>query len=117
LPSYVSTVEEYASVANFPVTGGGTVIYIALDTNLTYRWTGTQYVEIGDGNLNIGETSTTAYRGDRGKVAYDHSFITTGNPHNVKANEIFYDNSNSGLSNNTVQGVVDELVKFFEWAL
>jgi hypothetical protein len=34
--------------------------------------------------LVLGETSTTAYRGDRGKTAYDHSQITNGtNPHNT----------------------------------
>lgn len=30
----------------------------------------------------MGETSSTAYRGDRGKTAYDHSQLT-GNPHNT----------------------------------
>lgn len=36
--------------------------------------------------VDLGETSSTAYRGDRGKVAYDHS-QTTGNPHGTtKAN-------------------------------
>ena len=36
----------------------------------------------GGGGVELGETSTTAYRGDRGKQAYDHS-QTTGNPHNT----------------------------------
>lgn len=35
------------------------------------------------GSLQLGETSTTAYRGDRGKTAYDHSQIS-GNPHNTQ---------------------------------
>nr|WP_322624484.1 hypothetical protein [uncultured Flavobacterium sp.] len=40
----------------------------------------------GGGDLKLGETATTAYRGDRGKDAYDHS-KTEGNPHNTtKAN-------------------------------
>lgn len=30
----------------------------------------------GGGDLELGETSTTAYRGDRGKTAYDHSQAT-----------------------------------------
>ena len=42
-----------------------------LDSN-TYRWSGSQYVEISK-SLALGETETTAYRGDRGKVAYDHA--------------------------------------------
>lgn len=36
----------------------------------------------------LGETSTTAYRGDRGKTAYDHSQLTTGNPHSVTAAQV-----------------------------
>lgn len=37
----------------------------------------------GGGSLTLGETSTTAYRGDRGKIAYDHSQIDAANPHGV----------------------------------
>ena len=38
--------------------------------------------------VHLGETSVTAYRGDRGKTAYDHTFITTGNPHSVTQTEV-----------------------------
>ena len=72
LPSYVDDVVEYASISAFPATGESGKIYIALDTNKTYRWTGSVYVEISP-SLALGETSSTAYRGDRGKIAYDHS--------------------------------------------
>lgn len=72
LPSYVDDVLEYASVSAFPATGESGKIYVALDTNLTYRWGGSDYVEISP-SLALGETSSTAYRGDRGKTAYDHS--------------------------------------------
>ena len=37
--------------------------------------------------LALGETSSTAYRGDRGKIAYDHS-QTTGNPHGTTKTDI-----------------------------
>jgi hypothetical protein len=37
-------------------------------------------VVIGGGSLELGETDTTAYRGDRGKTAYDHSQGTHANP-------------------------------------
>lgn len=70
LPSYVDDVEEYASLSEFPATGESGKIYIALDTNLTYRWGGSTYVLISSA-LALGETSDTAYRGDRGKYAYD----------------------------------------------
>ena len=62
-------------------------IYIAEDVNKTYRWGGSSYVEIGGGGVALGETSSTAYRGDRGKVAYDHS-QSQGNPHNTTTSEI-----------------------------
>ena len=39
-------------------------------------------------SLALGETSSTAYRGDRGKTAYDHSQITTGNPHGTTATDV-----------------------------
>jgi hypothetical protein len=74
LPSYVDDVLEYTNLAGFPVTGENGKIYIALDTNLTYRWTGSVYGVL-DPSLALGETSTTAYRGDRGKTAYDHSQV------------------------------------------
>ena len=81
LPSYVDDVLEYPSRSDFPATGESGKIYVATDTNLTYRWSGSGYVEISP-SLALGETSATAYRGDRGKVAYDHSQVKDGsNPH------------------------------------
>ena len=72
LPSYVDDVVEYDSLSEFPATGEAGKIYVAKDTNKTYRWGGSDYVEISE-SLALGETSTTAYRGDRGKAAYDDS--------------------------------------------
>jgi hypothetical protein len=46
LPSYVDDVLEYANLAAFPVTGETSKIYVAKDTNKTYRWSGSVYVEI-----------------------------------------------------------------------
>ena len=54
-------------------------------------WDGTNWtpatLDAGSG-LELGETSSTAYRGDRGKTAYDHSQVTTGNPHGTTAGDI-----------------------------
>ena len=72
LPSYVDDVLEYASLSQFPQVGESGKIYIALDTDKTYRWGGSTYIVIAS-DLALGETSATAYRGDRGKAAYDHS--------------------------------------------
>jgi hypothetical protein len=46
LPAYVDDVVEYANLAAFPATGTTGVIYVALDTNKVYRWTGSAYIEI-----------------------------------------------------------------------
>ena len=86
LPAYVDDVLEFANLASFPATGESGKIYIAIDTNITYRWTGTGYAEIS-ASLALGETSSTAYRGDRGKIAYDHS-QTIGNPHGTTKSDI-----------------------------
>lgn len=56
-------------------------------------WTGSTNWQVyklsegGSGGLTLGETSSTAYRGDRGKAAYDHS-QTTGNPHGTTAADV-----------------------------
>ena len=70
LPSYVDDVVEYASTSAFPVTGESGKIYIALDTNKTYRWGGSEYVEISE-SLALGETASTAYAGNKGKANAD----------------------------------------------
>lgn len=86
LPSYVDDVVEHANLAAFPVTGEAGKIYVALDTNFTYRWSGSVYVVLSP-SLALGETSATAYRGDRGKVAYDHA-QSTGNPHGTAVGDL-----------------------------
>ena len=83
LPSFVDDVIEgtYDSATSFKDTSGAAVtgesgkIYVDTTSNKTYRWSGSAFVEIS-ASLALGETSATAYRGDRGKVAYDHSQAT-----------------------------------------
>lgn len=70
LPSYVDDVIEVDTFSNLPGTGESGKIYIVQDTNLTYRWSGTDYVEISK-SLALGETSSTAYAGDKGKATTD----------------------------------------------
>lgn len=81
LPSYVDDViegyyynskfyKESAHTTEIPGTTGK--IYIDLSTEKTYRWSGSVFVIISE-TLALGETSSTAYRGDRGKIAYDHA--------------------------------------------
>lgn len=91
LPSYVDAVQEYANLAAFPGTGMSNVVYLADDTNKPYRWGGSSYVEISSAGVALGETSSTAYRGDRGKLSFDHT-SRTDNPHIVTKTQV-------GLSN------------------
>lgn len=77
LPSYVDDVLEYANKSSFPATGESGKIYVDKANNLTYRWGGTDYVEISP-SIALGETSSTAYRGDRGKAAYEHAASDEG---------------------------------------
>jgi hypothetical protein len=65
LPGGVDDIKEFADVASFPDPGEASIIYVALDTNVIYRWSGTAYVEISS-SLALGQTSSTAFPGDRG---------------------------------------------------
>lgn len=99
LPSYVDDVESYATLADFPATGENGKIYIAEDTNITYRWGGSNYVAVGS-DLALGETSSTAYRGDRGKAAYD---AAVANPDSAPT-----ENSNNLVKSGGVYSAVAE---------
>ena len=58
LPSYVDDVLEFADLAAFPATGESGKIYVALDTNKQYRWSGSTYIQITSGAVDSvnGET-------------------------------------------------------------
>lgn len=95
LPSFVDDVIEgyyyegkfYEEASHITEIDGETgKIYVDLSTEKTYRWSGSIFVEISE-SLALGETSSTAYRGDRGKTAYDHS-QTTGNAHSMVKGDI-----------------------------
>lgn len=101
LPSYVDDVIEgnvtgvptgdsypgFEDTESNPVAGESGKIYSDIVSGKMYRWTGTLFAQV-NGGLVLGETSTTAYRGDRGKEAYEHSNVTTGNPHNVTKGQL-----------------------------
>lgn len=102
LPSYVDdTIEGYLynskwysdSSHTTEVTGETGKIYVDLSTNKTYRWSGSAFVEISE-SLALGETSSTAYAGNKGKANADaigtlSSLVTTAKTNLVLAiNEI-----------------------------
>ena len=80
--------ESYTIYHTCPTSGK---IYLDSITNKCYRLGGYSFVEIAQ-SLALGTTHETAYRGDRGKIAYDHSQLTSNNPHKVSKTDI-------GLSN------------------
>ena len=86
LPSYVDDViegylyngkfyQDSAHTIEITALSGKIYVDITNGVNKTYRWSGTAYVEISS-SLALGETASTAYRGDRGKIAYDHSQVS-----------------------------------------
>ena len=107
LPSYVDDVLEYSAKSNFPSTGESGKIYVDTATNLTYRWSGSAYVEISQ-SLALGETSSTAYRGDRGKIAYDHSQISHA-PSNAEVNQNAFSNVKVGSTTISADSKTDIL--------
>jgi hypothetical protein len=114
---FTGTVEEYPSLASFPLVGVADTIYIALDTNVLYRWnTGTSaYVELSpniinslvfsdangfDGNISlVGSvatlTITTALT--QGSVP----FIGTSGALTQDNANLFFDDTNNRLGINT----------------
>jgi hypothetical protein len=114
---FTGTVEEYASLSAFPLVGAADTIYIALDTNIIYRWnTGTSaYVELSpnivtslvfndangfDGTISlVGSTATLTIT----------TALTTGSVGFIGASgallqdnaNFFWDNSNKRLGINS----------------
>lgn len=119
LPSYVDDViEGYLSGGKIyeesshstEITGETGKIYVDLASGKTYRWSGTTFVEIS-ASLALGTTSSTAFRGDQGKTAYDHSQLASGNPHGVTKSDVGLGNVTdvrqmAGLSSGTTQNHV-----------
>ena len=90
LPSFVDDIVEADSLDEFPEVGEVGKIYLAKDTNIIYRWSGSKYVEISS-SLALGETSSTAYPGDKGKATTDklnEHIANTENPHQVTKEQV-----------------------------
>lgn len=86
LPGFVDDVIEVATFAELPETGESGKLYVVVDENKSYRWSGTQYVELSKG-VALGETAETAFRGDLGKIAYEHAMLGHA-PANAQENVI-----------------------------
>ena len=116
LPSFVDDVVEYAGVAFFPGTGETGKIYVALDSNKTYRWSGTVYVEISaspgstdsisEGSVNLYFTQARArqsisvsgslsYNSSTGVISYTESVSSVAG----RTGAVTLTKSDVGLSN------------------
>jgi hypothetical protein len=76
LPAYIDDVLEYANLAAFPVTGTSGIIYVALDTNKVYRWSGSAYIAITSGAVDsvAGKTGVvTLVKADVGLSVVDNT--------------------------------------------
>jgi hypothetical protein len=113
LPSFVDDVIEVDSFDLLPEIGESGKIYVTKDTNLTYRWSGSQYIEISE-SLALGETSSTAYPGDKGKATTDKVNAHTAdfnNPHQVTKAQVGLGNvDNTSDLDKPVSDATQELV-------
>ena len=97
LPSYVDDVIEAISLGDLPVTGESGKIYVTTADNLTYRWSGSTYVEISK-SLALGTTSSTAAAGN-----HTHNAATTSeNGFMSSADKTKLDGIASGANNYTL---------------
>jgi hypothetical protein len=81
LPSYVDDVIEGTNLASFPATGETGKIYVALDTNKTYRWSGSAYVYITSGAVD-------SVAGRTGVITLTNSDVGLGNVENKSSSTI-----------------------------
>ena len=119
LPSYVDDVVEYADLAGFPVEGEAGKIYIALDTNKAYRWSGSVYVYITSGVVdsvngqtgivnivdvtgNAGTVTNGVYTSDIGVSVQGYNVDTV-----VDAGYVHTDNNFTGVLKTKLDGIED----------
>ena len=106
LPGFVDDVIEVENYASLPEIGEDGKIYVDIETNKTYRWSGSSYVEIPT-SVALGETASTAYAGDKGKAVTDEvNKIKEGTTVVPKAQDA------TTVNNHTVETNVPEDAKF-----
>lgn len=127
LPSYVDDVLEFADLASFPAEGAVGKIYVALDSNKTYRWSGSVYVEISaspgstdavpEGSLNLYFTDERAQAALAADLALkaDISYVDTQDAATLTSAQSYTDTavgaeqSAREAADLTLQGNIDSL--------
>jgi hypothetical protein len=91
-----SQVKNYANLAGFPATGSLKTIFIAEDTNKTYRWTGSAYVEISASQATAWGTITGTLSSQTdlntalsGKVPTSRTLTINGTTQDLSADRTF----------------------------
>lgn len=82
LPSYVDDVIEFASLSAFPTIGEEGKLFVALDTNKLYRWSGSTYIDITQREIELLKDLVDRgnYTGTKGWL----SFLPSNNDPNAK---------------------------------
>lgn len=119
LPSFVDDVldgtydaenEQFLDLEGNVYTPTSGKIYIDVNKRITYRWSGTTFVDIGS-SLSLGVTSSTAYPGDRGLALEERVTDIEEYHNNIPAKDIKFDNTDTTLLGANVQDVLVELTE------
>lgn len=111
LPSYVDDILEFANLAAFPVTGEPSKIYMALDTNLIYRWSGTTYVGISSGSGTVDAALKLANARLIGGVSFDGTANINLPGVNVAGNQNTSGNAATATTSTNLKGTDNRTIK------
>lgn len=107
LPSFVEDVLEFPSLGNFPNPGETGKIYVALDTNKTYRWSGSSYIEISPSEVN----SVNGQTGAVTLTASDVGAYPDNNPSNF-ISSVNWNQISGAQSSVSLSGFNDDLTPY-----
>jgi hypothetical protein len=110
LPSYVDDIVEVATYSALPTTGETGKIYVVLDTNLIYRWSGSAYIEIKDSTAVWGAitgtlSSQTDLQSALNAKANDNAVVKLTGNQTINGTKAFID---SVITNNASEGATGE---------
>ena len=117
LPSYVDDVIEVANYAALPAVGESGKIYITLDDNHIFRWTGSTYVEITDNTAVWGAiTGTLSSQTDLSTALNEKALKTTTISTNAPLSGGGDLSANRTLSISQASASVDGYLSATDWA-
>lgn len=98
-------IEEYANLAAFPGTGDTNILYVAIDTEYLYRWSGSAYVQVGGGSAGsqtldqvLTEGNTTGQN-----INFTHNYSTGAGVHVHTLNPLIPDEEDHVVVLKTIQ--------------